>query len=313
VQHVKLLRRSKVHNGFHFKKGLNVLREQFDPSPTCGGGGLYYCKKSDIIHWLHIYDDLGWLADVENPPDAKVVKMPNKLKADKIILSNFRRITQETLIQSFPEAQFMKWLKASYYYALPILKKRKLREWLATKSEGFHLKAVRANPHYILYLPQASLTERICLTVIKYLTHEFKKIGWNSSTENRWLDTNTFEIINICLSFNGLLIKELPCISAKYLEEMNKNPIDLNVGKYFILKDAKFMEVAVKQNPLALHSVNPVILTDEHIKNFLHLNTRYIKYLPKERLTPTLLNQTMSLILDAKNPRGFRVIARRDL
>ena len=280
VQHVKLLRRSKVHNGFRFKKGLNILREPFNSWPNCDGGGLYYCKNSDIITWLFLYDDLGWLADVKNPPDAQIVKMPYKLKADKIILSNFRRITQETWLQSLPDAEFMKWLKRNNCYP-ENLRKEAFQKWLATKSEEFHVRALRITPYYILYLPQASFTERICLTVIR-------KINTMVLEFNHYLP-HFHDHLRRCLEFDWQLIK------------------------HFKVIDPYLMEDAVEQNPLALHSVKPVILTDEHIKNFLHLNTRYIKYLPKERLTPTLLNQTVRLVPDAKNPRGFRVIARRDL
>lgn len=281
VQHVKLLRRSKVHNGFRFKKGLNLLREPFDPSPSCMGGGLYYCNKSDIIHWLYLYgDELGWLADVETPSDARVVKMPAKLKADKIILSNFRKITQETCIQSLSDAQFMKWLKTNFC-GTQDLGKNAFQKWLATKSEDFHLRAVRANRDYFLYLPKASLTERICLTVIRKINTMMLKL-------NHYI-ANYYGHLLRCLEFDPRLIR------------------------HFRVIDPYLMEDVVEQNPLALHSVKPEVLTDELILTILRLDPKYLKYLPKERVTPELLNQTMSLVPDANKSRGFRVIARTTL
>ncbi len=85
-----------IHNGFQYKEGLNVDTVPFNPSGDCEPGGLYYTNEEHIFTFLE-FGSL--IADVIVPEDAKVYKNGNKYKADKIILSNVRRV--EDYINSF--------------------------------------------------------------------------------------------------------------------------------------------------------------------------------------------------------------------
>lgn len=93
VQHLKLykiLNETWIHKGFQYKEGLNVLIEQFSPHGQCNGGGLY-------VSWLpEKYIDYGQtIADVTLPDDTKVWMETNKLKVDRLVLSNPRPISYE--------------------------------------------------------------------------------------------------------------------------------------------------------------------------------------------------------------------------
>ena len=92
TSYVKLIRKDRKHNDLLLHEGLNCLMpgEEFDPCPSCGPGGLYFCKEEDFQYWLPYYDiDLGFIAQVTLCPDSRGVVMDKKLKTDKCILGPF--------------------------------------------------------------------------------------------------------------------------------------------------------------------------------------------------------------------------------
>ena len=100
VRYVKLLRADLDHNGFKYKEGLNVLDEPFN-SHMEEGGGLYFCKESDIYKWIAFYkDSLGFIADVTLCPDSTYIETAHKVKTDKFILGPFRPFTVDQWIHS---------------------------------------------------------------------------------------------------------------------------------------------------------------------------------------------------------------------
>ena len=224
VQHVKLLKRSKVHNGFKFKAGLNVLKEPFNKDFGCAPGGFYYCKKSDIDSWIYLYgDSIGWLADVETPPDAQVVRMPTlkKLKADKIILSNFRKFTAGEWAATKSNAALLGWLRKNY-----ISGNYSLISNIVSRGEMFIIKVMdrSASNCYTLFsrLTFQTLTPAICATFLKHFTNVY-----NARIDK--ISKSSEELLNTCLKVDGTLLNMIPPA----------------------LVNARLIRTAVKQNPLA--------------------------------------------------------------
>jgi hypothetical protein len=93
--YVKLTNETCCHNGFQFKEGLNIDTVEFNEEPICGAGGLYFCKFSEIAHWMNYNKDVGvmmYIWKVEIPTGEKVIEIGNKYKAHRIILSHKRPI-----------------------------------------------------------------------------------------------------------------------------------------------------------------------------------------------------------------------------
>jgi len=103
THYVKILHSSLEHHRFTYKEGENVDTVPFDPSGSCQPGGLYF---TDLLHFTK-FDYIGKLvADVTLPKDARVYaegeegqrlfpsRSVYKWKADKIILSNIRPLTE---------------------------------------------------------------------------------------------------------------------------------------------------------------------------------------------------------------------------
>ena len=90
---IKLTNHTCIHNKLKFKEGLNEDLVPFNPSRECKKGGLYFCNIDDFTDWIEYSDKkMYYMWNVKIPDDAKVVVMENKIKCDKFILSNKRRI-----------------------------------------------------------------------------------------------------------------------------------------------------------------------------------------------------------------------------
>jgi len=92
----KILNEKESHHNLQYKTGLNIDPLPFDPSGDCEPGGIYFASK-DILAFL---DYGSWIREVILPEDAMVYEnpgSPKKLKADKVILGERRRIGIEVI------------------------------------------------------------------------------------------------------------------------------------------------------------------------------------------------------------------------
>ena len=102
---VKLLCADKIHNGFKFTMGLNVLKQSFNTEAICGPGGLYCCFEKDQNKWTDYGGKKMVLkCKVVFPDDAKIVLMSNKMKCDKFYLYDcshiFSKRKLKTMVRS---------------------------------------------------------------------------------------------------------------------------------------------------------------------------------------------------------------------
>ena len=93
---VKLIKKSKNHNGYHYKTGKNKLgkKETFNPTSSCSPGGLYFTKLSKLTKWLDYddYEPMYYCSIVTIPKNARVYIEKDKFKTDKFILGKFKLI-----------------------------------------------------------------------------------------------------------------------------------------------------------------------------------------------------------------------------
>lgn len=90
---VKFLTDDMLHNGFQFKTGLNVDTNDWIGTIYCQNG-IYFTTVESAPIWSTVtYREHKWIMDVEVPNDARVSVFNNKIKADRVILSNPRLIT----------------------------------------------------------------------------------------------------------------------------------------------------------------------------------------------------------------------------
>lgn len=102
----KVTNKDAKNRGFQLKTGLNQVAD-FDPNPDkeCSDG-LYFCDLTQVLYWSSMlkYDHV---FDVEIPGDAKVIHFSDKSRADKLILSNLRPIS---------DIQDIVWSMGTYRY-----------------------------------------------------------------------------------------------------------------------------------------------------------------------------------------------------
>lgn len=95
VEFVKTTFDGEIHNGLQYKEGFNTMLEgeNFNPDPHCLPGGLYFCAITDHLNWIKYRGkNATSIWDVTIPPQAQVVVMKNKIKADMIVLRNKRNV-----------------------------------------------------------------------------------------------------------------------------------------------------------------------------------------------------------------------------
>ena len=107
----KVTNKNECHNGYQYKDGLNILKEEFndDPTASCVPGGFYF---TDYEHLPKFFEYGTWIREVTIPTDARVIKDPDgdKWRTDKIILGNKYHIKND----------FDKWFdkeKFNWYYS----------------------------------------------------------------------------------------------------------------------------------------------------------------------------------------------------
>jgi len=82
----KVTSADEIHHGYHYKDGLNILKEKFNDNPkaSCVPGGFYFTNYENLPKFF----EYGiWIREVTIPKGAKVVKDPNgnKWRTNKII------------------------------------------------------------------------------------------------------------------------------------------------------------------------------------------------------------------------------------
>jgi hypothetical protein len=82
------------HNGVIMCEGRVEDPLPFDMEPTCGPGGIYFCRMRDVGRWIDFYcGDAHVVFDVTLDDDEPVVEVDDdKLKSHTITLSNRRFI-----------------------------------------------------------------------------------------------------------------------------------------------------------------------------------------------------------------------------
>ena len=98
MQYYKIIGNNFGH--FNYKLGLNSLSdngETFDPNVKCGPGGLYFCDITHIFEYLEYGDKV---CTIELPEDAQVVKVENKYKSDKIIITSIQDVLSADMFKN---------------------------------------------------------------------------------------------------------------------------------------------------------------------------------------------------------------------
>ncbi len=91
---IKLTNESCCHNGMNFVEGENIDHNEFRFDHVCGADGIYFCRLEDMFSWLEYSSSpMYYMWDAEVPVSARAVMYRNKLKANRLTLSNKRKIS----------------------------------------------------------------------------------------------------------------------------------------------------------------------------------------------------------------------------
>ena len=201
----------KNRRKYLYKLRLNTLAdngETFNEEPICGPGGLYFCSIEHIFEFLDYGDKICMLTI---PKDARVIKVDNKYKADKIYINEIIEINYDTLRHLIKcgadvasgNNEAIRWASARGHFELV--------KWLvelgasATADNNYPIlcASIRGNLEILKYLVEhgADITARnnraICCAaknghfeIVKYLTEHGADITADNNLAIRWAAQN---------------------------------------------------------------------------------------------------------------------------
>jgi hypothetical protein len=150
----KLLNANLKHFGVEYKEGLNVDPVPFDPTGECQPGGLYF-THFDFVAYCRQNMNWTYIANVTLPEDARVYIEPcgRKLKADRIVLSNIR-----------PLSEFLATVHGNTLQ-LMVEENPWLLEHITKQTEWMCLTAVRSRGYLLQFVQQQ--TDEIRMAAVK--------------------------------------------------------------------------------------------------------------------------------------------------
>jgi hypothetical protein len=199
---VKLTNYNENHNGFQFDSGLNVDTVPFNPEGECLPGGIYFCELKKMIHWLD-YDDqpMVYYRYVLIPEDSRVYIENDKFKADKLILTK-RRLISDILTEKM-------YIEAAGNDGMVL-------QYIKKQTEAICLTAVKQNGIALQYVDRQ--TEQICLVAVqengialRYVKSQTGTICLAAVQENgmalRYVKNQTETICMLAVQQNGIAIR----------------------------------------------------------------------------------------------------------
>ena len=138
-------------DGVIFRQGLNIY-PRWNPNPF-GGGGIFFARLRHIHHWLcECGEDEGatLLWDVDVRQDAKFRDFGHRAKAQCIVLSNPRRISEDVYLAAVEHS-------VRNFKYVPRNK----------RSEAMCLAAVQRDPTMLAEVPPLGCTEAVVLAAVR--------------------------------------------------------------------------------------------------------------------------------------------------
>ena len=306
---IKFTNEENLKFHYSYQEGLNEDIEEFNPYKLCVAGGLHFCSYDFIEKWIDIDHGQGsnyYYWDVDIPDDAIVVETDNKFKANKIILTNRRRIQDdEDLTLKFlslnceffnkidmPSIQSLEKIFTvmfkelnNNYDLLPYFNKnflnfeQKIRMFYPNSDiyQGLFSKFVYINPHIITYFknPESHL----------YYSEEFIE---NMKKKAVLMNLQLFkEFDNFDRNSIEEFVDNCPFIVGLFKErdtEMFNKAILLEPDVYRLIVDLcndKTHELAVDVKTKNIKYVPTNFITIEMTLSVLNENPRFVQFIPK--------------------------------
>jgi Domain of unknown function (DUF4116) len=235
----KLLRASWNHHGFQYKPGLNIAPKSTERPHT----GLYLCRFHDIPRWIHIYEDIEYIAEARLGKTSNVIYFKHKIMTDCFFMR------YPTFLWKFLQDRFNK-------YALILGNPFTLKYLRYTQDDVMCLDAISANPHALQYVACQSIelcmeavkrngltirhirrdyiAPEICMAAVKQnglalaYIHNINKL----TSKSRYIQSEYDELCMTAVKQNGLAIKYVPHQTREIcLAAIHQNPYALQFVK----------------------------------------------------------------------------------
>lgn len=268
IKFIKLTNKSEIHNGYHFKTGLNIDTLDFNPCDQCQPGGLYFCTLEYLPKWLNYSGKImHYVRFVTIPDEALIYQEVDKFKANQLILSERQTIESLDI-----------WRDQQYCLSAINLTYKSLY-YIHNQTEEMCRIALRQDHRSIPYIH--SQTDLICLEIaelyplslgsIKYQTFDvcaiaIKKISYAFNL----ITQPTPAVCLFAVQQNGLLLQFIKdqtfdiCLAA-----VKQNGLALQFAK---IKNQAICLAAIDNKIEALQYIKDQPLYDTELKTMIHSN-----------------------------------------
>jgi hypothetical protein len=158
MEYYKILNEDMKHYDFQYKEGLNILKEEFNPSTEeCSKGGLYFTTEEHVLYWIVQFKNASKIGKVTLCEDSRVVKYSNKSKTDKFILSDI--LPKKEWVEKNVSKEDCLAVVYEHGYALEVVPE-KLRD------KEMCLKAVSQWCYALQFVPEKLRDREMCLKAV---------------------------------------------------------------------------------------------------------------------------------------------------
>lgn len=285
-KYFKVIHSNFSQRGFQYNIGLNEDHREFNPDPRCGPGGLYFCVEDDVVDWIGMGE---LVVEVEIPNNATFVSMPNKLKADKLILTENVSDRVKWLLKKYSSSEDIKNI---------IVKRPKLLTYFLSKIDSDICK------HFIENVRSLKLNDDLNGLIRRfhifenvdddYILNVLKKVSGNCNYYTKYLNDH---IQNFNQNFANEILRigfnNLHCIPGEYVNEaaikyaITNNPYNSisDLPREYFTDEIIFLML---NSTLNLRDIPKHLITEKHVQFCFDNITKYsyiLKYIPEKLLT----------------------------
>jgi hypothetical protein len=269
VKYYKVLNKEMNHHGFQYQLGLNVDTHPLNKEKWCARGGIHITTLDNI----HRYLGYGvYIAEIEIPADAVVLKDDGDIKADKIIIKNIKKL------KDFDE------LWGNEKLCIRALKTR--------RSLFLDDNLYYGRSRTIQYVKNQ--THEICMTalmkdglLLKYVKEQTPDLCLAAVTQNgnaiKYVKEQTRELCKIAVNTNGCCIDWVDAKTQELcLDAINQNVLAIHRIR---LPDHNMIALAISKSPeIIVYFVNCEPVFDLLAVIIKPTNIRCVKNQTKELL-----------------------------
>jgi hypothetical protein len=140
---IRLTNETGKHRGVQYHEGLVRDPLEWNTSRECCEGGIYFCKREHVLHWMrYLGEPMVWAWTVDIPDGARQRHYIFQSKSEAVVLSHRRPVA--VIIAELTEDELIR----------AVSRDRAAIQYIPDPSEAVQLASVRSNPGSLKWISQ---------------------------------------------------------------------------------------------------------------------------------------------------------------